>query len=141
MNRPTHTITAASARYRDRLRDILGVSPANLVARLGLVDAFVRAGESDSAVRHLVEVRRTPPEPTPEARARIDSTIQLLRAGNLPASRQALDRLLQTMALTSPYQASVEEVTPAFANICVISLMAARSSSRLVVPKAGIVFS
>jgi hypothetical protein len=104
------TDPAASARYRDRLRDILVVSPANLVARLGLVDAFVRAGQSDSAVRHLEEVRRTPPEPTPEARARIDSTIQLLRAGNLPASRQALDRLLQTMALTSPYQASVEEV-------------------------------
>ena len=32
-----------------------------------------------------------------------------------------------------------DEVTPARANICVISLTAARSSSRLVVPKAGIV--
>jgi hypothetical protein len=92
------------------LRDVLGVASGNLVARLALVDAFVRASQSDSAVHQLEEVRRTPPEPTPEARARIDSTIQLLRAGNLAASRQMLDRLLQTMVVTSPYQASVEEV-------------------------------
>ncbi|HEX7978677.1 MAG TPA: FG-GAP-like repeat-containing protein [Gemmatimonadaceae bacterium] len=104
------TDPAGSARYRDRLRDVLAASPANLVARLGLVDAFVRASQSDSAVRHLEEVRRTPPEPSREALAQIDSTIQLLRAGNLAGSRQTLDRLLQTMVVTSPYQTSMEEV-------------------------------
>jgi Flp pilus assembly protein TadD len=104
------TDPAAAARYRDRLRDVLVASPANLVARLGLVDAFVRVVQYDSAVHHLEEVRRTPPEPSREARARIDSTIQFLRAGNASASRQTFDRLLQTMVVSSPYQASLEEV-------------------------------
>jgi Flp pilus assembly protein TadD len=104
------TDPAGSARYRDRLRDILVAAPGNLVARLGLVDAFVRASQSDSAVHHLEELRRTPPEPGRAALAQIDSTIQLLRAGNLAGSRQVLDRLLQTMVVTSPYQASLEEV-------------------------------
>ena len=36
--------------------------------------------------------------------------IQLLRAGKLPESRASLDRLLQAMVVTSPYQASLEEV-------------------------------
>jgi len=104
------TDPAASARYRDRLRDVLTASPANLVARLGLVDAFVSAAQGDSAVHHLEELRRTPPEPSREALAQIDSTIQLLRAGNLPAARQTFDRLMRTMVVTSPYQTSIEEV-------------------------------
>jgi Tfp pilus assembly protein PilF len=101
---------AASGRYRDRLRDVIAAAPGNLVARLGLVEGFVRTSQSDSAVHHLEEVRRTPPEPSREALAQIDSTIQLLRAGNLPASRQLFDRLMQTMVVTSPYQTSMEEV-------------------------------
>jgi len=104
------TDPAASARYRDRLRDVLAASPANVVARLGLVDAFVRAAQNDSAVHQLEELRRTPPAPSGEALAQLDSTIQLLRAGNAPASRQLLDRLLETMVVSSPYQASLEEV-------------------------------
>src|SRR4051794_11684043 len=99
------TDPAASARYRDRLRDVLAASSGNLVARLGLVDAFMRAAQSDSAVHHLEEVRRTPPEPSRDALAQIDSTIQLLRSGN-PAARQSFDRLMQAMVVTSPYQAS-----------------------------------
>src|SRR4029079_11331433 len=53
---------------------------------------------------------RTPPEPSREALAQLDSTIQSLRSGTLAASRQTLDRPLQTMVVTSPYQASLEEV-------------------------------
>src|SRR4029079_17399605 len=49
------TDAASAQRYRDRLRDVLGVAPANLAVRLELVDAFARAGEADSVVRHLEE--------------------------------------------------------------------------------------
>ncbi|MDQ3697787.1 MAG: tetratricopeptide repeat protein, partial [Gemmatimonadota bacterium] len=59
---------AAARRYEDRLRDVLAVAPANLAARLKLVNALARRGEADSAVRHLEEVRRIPPEPPREAR-------------------------------------------------------------------------
>jgi len=102
--------TGAAPRYEDRLRDVLAVAPANLVARLKLVDAFARRGEADSAIRQLEEVRRIPPEPPKEARIYLDSSIQLLRAGKLPEARQTLDRLFGLMEVTVPYQASMDEV-------------------------------
>src|SRR5712671_3235071 len=43
---------ASMRRYEDRLRDVLAVAPANLVARLKLVDALARRGEADSVIRH-----------------------------------------------------------------------------------------
>ena len=78
---------AAVKRYEDRLRDVLSVAPANLVARLKLIDALAREGQTDSAVRQLEEVRRIPPAPPPEASAYLDSTIQFLRAGKAVESR------------------------------------------------------
>ena len=104
------TDAASQARRRDRLRDVLGVAPANLAARLALVDAFARAGEADSVVRHLEEVRRIPPEPPPQARLTLDSVIQLARAGRLADARPTLDRFLRAMETTSPFQAALEEV-------------------------------
>ncbi|NUQ20634.1 MAG: CRTAC1 family protein, partial [Gemmatimonadaceae bacterium] len=101
---------AAARRYEDRLRDVLGLAPANLVARLKLAQALEQRGASDSVVRHLEEVRRIPPEPPKEARAYLDSTIQLLRAGKLDASRGTLDRFVALMKGTAQYQASLEDV-------------------------------
>lgn len=101
---------ASAGRYEDRLRDVLALAPANLVARLKLVNALARRGEADSVVRHLEEVRRIPPEPPREARTYLDSTIQLLRAGKLAESRTTLDRFLGFMEVTAPYQASLEDV-------------------------------
>ncbi|HXL86893.1 MAG TPA: tetratricopeptide repeat protein, partial [Gemmatimonadaceae bacterium] len=78
-----HRDSASARRYEDRLRDVLAVAPANLAVRLKLVEAFAQRGEADSAVRQLEEVRCVPPEPPKEARAYLDSTIQLLRAGKV----------------------------------------------------------
>ncbi|MFN2567297.1 MAG: FG-GAP-like repeat-containing protein [Gemmatimonadaceae bacterium] len=102
--------SASARRHEDRLRDVLAVAPANLAARLKLVNALARRGEADSVVRHLEEVRRIPPEPPKEARAYLDSAIQLLRGGQLAQGRTALDRFLGLMEVTAPYQASLEEV-------------------------------
>ncbi|MDQ3674859.1 MAG: tetratricopeptide repeat protein, partial [Gemmatimonadota bacterium] len=101
---------ASARRYEELLRDLLVIAPANLPARLKLVDALARRGESDSAVRHLEEVRRIPPEPPREARAYLDSSIQLLRAGMPAEARRTIDRLIGLMEVTSPYQAALEEV-------------------------------
>jgi len=101
---------ASAQRHRDRLRDVLGVAPANLAARLELVDAFARAGQADSVVRELEEVRRIPPAPPPQARAALDSVIQLARAGRLADARSTLDRFLRAMETTSPYQAALDDV-------------------------------
>ncbi|MDQ3699068.1 MAG: CRTAC1 family protein, partial [Gemmatimonadota bacterium] len=83
---------------------------ANLAARLKLVNALARRGEADSAVRHLEEVRRIPPEPPREARVYLDSSIQLLRTGTLVQSRTTLDRFFGLMEVTAPYQASLDDV-------------------------------
>ena len=101
---------ASVARYEDRLRDVLKVAPANLAVRLKLITAFVTGGAADSAVRQLEEVRRIPPEPPREARAFLDSTIQLLRAGKVDQARTTLDRLVGLMEVTAPYQASLDDV-------------------------------
>ena len=101
---------ASAGAYRDRLREVLAVAPANLVARLKLTLAFARIGEADSAVRHLEDVRRIPPALPLEARTYLDSTIQLLRGGNLERSRTALDRLLALVEVTAPYQAALADV-------------------------------
>ncbi|MDP9204616.1 MAG: FG-GAP-like repeat-containing protein [Gemmatimonadota bacterium] len=100
----------AAGRYEDRLRDVLAVAPANLVARLKLVDALVRSGEADSAIQHLEEVRRIPPAPPKEARSYLDSAIQFLRAGKLAQSRSTLDRFFGLMEVTAPYQASLDDI-------------------------------
>lgn len=104
------TDSGASRRYEDRLRDVLAVAPANLAARLKLVAALARRGEADSVVHQLEEVRRIPPEPPKEARTYLDSAIQLLRAGKLAEARPVLDRLIGVIEVTSPYQASLEDV-------------------------------
>ena len=101
---------AAMTRYEARLREVLSLAPANLVARLKLIDALAREGQTDSAVRQLEEVRRIPPAPPPEARAYLDSSIQFLRAGKSVESRAALDHFLDLMEGTAPYQAALDEM-------------------------------
>jgi len=102
--------SGAANRYIGRLHDLLAVAPANIVARLKLVDALVQGGAADSAVRQLEEARRIPPEPPQAARVQLDSAIQLLRAGQLPAARASVARLIALMEVTAPYQASLDEV-------------------------------
>jgi len=102
--------SASAGPYIDRLRDVLAVAPANLAVRLKLADAFARAGEADSAVNQLEEIRRIPPEAPTEAKVYLDSTIQLLRIGNASQARQTLDHLTAVMEVTAPYQASLQDV-------------------------------
>jgi tetratricopeptide (TPR) repeat protein len=104
------TDAAGMDRYQARLRDLVGVVPSNLAVRVELIDLLVKRGAADSAVQQLEEVRRTPPELPPEARAPLDSAVQRLRAGKLPEARAAVDRFAQAAALTSPYQASLAAV-------------------------------
>jgi len=103
--------TSASPKYEARLREVLAVAPANLAARLDLLTAFVMRGAADSAVRQLEEIRRIPPDPPAEARAALDSSITLLRAGDKVRSPAIVERLTRLMRVTAPYQASLAEVS------------------------------
>jgi Tfp pilus assembly protein PilF len=102
--------SATLGRREQRLKQVLAVAPANLAARLDLLDIHVRRNEADSAVRQLEEIRRIPPEPPAEARLYLDSAIQLLRGQKVAEARGPLDRFAHVLATTKPYQASRDEV-------------------------------
>ena len=99
-----------SSEHEKLLRQVLALKPTNLAVRLQLLDAAVRRGDADSAVRQLEEVRRLPPEPPKEARPVLEETIQQLRAGRLAEARASLERLLRIMEVTSQYQIALRDV-------------------------------
>jgi Flp pilus assembly protein TadD len=100
----------SGAAYMDRLRDVLVAAPGNLAVRTQLLQALVRNGQTDSAVHQLEEIRRIPPELPREARVYLDSSIQLLRSGQVGNARAVIDRFVGNVQVTSPYQASLEDV-------------------------------
>jgi tetratricopeptide (TPR) repeat protein len=102
--------SASLERYMARLRDVLAAAPGNLAVRIQLLDALVKAGQMDSAVHQLEEVRRIPPELPREARVYLDSTIQSLRSAQVGNASPLLRRFINTVQVTSPYQASLEDV-------------------------------
>lgn len=102
--------SAALSRREQRLKEILALAPANIVARLDLMDIAAGRGQADSVVRHLEEVRRIPPEPPKEALQEIDRSIQLLRSKTVADARPALDRVRRAMELTKPFQAALDDV-------------------------------
>ncbi|HLA14375.1 MAG TPA: FG-GAP-like repeat-containing protein [Gemmatimonadaceae bacterium] len=106
----TRRDTASARRYEQHLTELLAISPANLAARVKLIDALARRGKADDVIRQLEEVRRIPPEPPREARVYLDSSIQLLRAGRIAESRVVLEPFFRLMEGTAPYQASLEDV-------------------------------
>src|SRR5207302_351202 len=96
--------------YAERLRQVLGRSPANLAVRLKLADALLRLGRTDSTTRYLEDMQRLRPEPPREAKPYLDAALQALRTGRLADARASLDRFLRLMEVTAPYQAALAEV-------------------------------
>src|SRR4029077_13604604 len=75
-----------------------------------LIEVLVHRGTADSALRRLEDLRRVGPDIPKEARPPLDTALQLLRAGRIADARQPLGRFAHVMELTSPYQASLDEV-------------------------------
>ena len=105
-----HTDSGARRRYEARLRDVLASSPANLAVRLELVTLLAQQSLGDSVLRQLEEVRRIPPALPVESRAPLDSAMRALQAGNLAQAKAPLDHFLALVRVTTPYQASLDEV-------------------------------
>ncbi len=102
--------SAALRRYEERLKQVLALAPANLAARVQLIDVLARRAQSDSALQQLEEVRRIPPAPPNEATPYLDSALRLLQDRKLAEARAPLDRFIGLMKGTVPYQASLDEV-------------------------------
>lgn len=101
---------SAGPRRRETLGRLLQAAPANTAARLAVAEALLQQGQLDSAAGHLEEIRRTSAEPPREVRSALDSTILLLRSGDLTAARATFRRTSAALELTAPYQASLQEV-------------------------------
>ena len=94
----------------ERWRRVLAIVPANLAVRLELLDVFVRRGDADSATRQLEELRQLRPAPPEDARTLLETSIQLLRTGRLAEARPVVERFIDVLELTAPYQAALAEV-------------------------------
>lgn len=104
------TDASGRARYLDRLRSILEIDAVNLPVRLRLAEALLEAGQTDDALRELEEIRRIPPEPPTEALPLLETALEEVRDGNIPAARDALSRFHQAVEVTAPYQAELVEM-------------------------------
>jgi Flp pilus assembly protein TadD len=102
--------TASLRRYGERLQQALAASPGNTAIRVQLIEVLAKRGQSDSALQQLEELRRIPPEPPLEARPHLTSAIRLLQDQKLAEARAPLDRFLDLMKGTVPYQAALDEV-------------------------------
>ena len=105
-----HSDSASRRRYEARLRDVLASSPANLAVRLELVTLLAQQSLGDSVLRQLEEVRRIPPALPTELRAPLDSAMRALQDGTPAAAKAPLDHFLALVRVTTPYQASLDEV-------------------------------
>src|SRR4051812_2757557 len=113
LDTPTAGVSANDAslvRYQEDLKKVAAATPTNLAVRLQLADVFLRRAGNDSALRVLEDVRRVGPELPADVRPALDTAMQLLRAGNVPAARPVFARFLHAIEATSPYQAALDEV-------------------------------
>ncbi len=104
------TDTASRRRYEARLRDVLAAAPGNLSVRLELVTLLAQQSLGDSVLRELEEVRRIPPALPADLRATLDSAMRALQNGTLAQAKAPLDRFLALVRVTTPYQASLDDV-------------------------------
>ena len=92
-----------------RLERIMTVAPANVAARLELVDALLGAGLTDSALRHLEALRQQLPAMPPEANSAFRRAIGLTGSRDAAAA-DAARRFHQLFALTPVHQAALRDL-------------------------------
>lgn len=96
--------------YDARLAEVLAIEPGNIAVRLKLANALVRRGLADSAASQLEEIRRTPPEPPADVAPLLATTIERLRAMDIPGALVPLGRVTQLMEVSAPYQVALQRV-------------------------------
>ena len=104
-----------------QLSQILDRRPANIVARLELIDALLVIGDAEGAVEHVEYVARQMPELPPEAVDPYREALRLVRAGDPAGARPPATTFHNLLRSTRLYQAGVEELIgrPAFPGISV----------------------
>src|SRR6266853_1508070 len=101
-------------RQESYLRQVVGRAPANLAARLELVDLLLARGATDDAVAELEALQRELPQLPPEAARFFHRALRVARAGGGRASEAgagaAAKQFHRAMEVTAAYQASLQRL-------------------------------
>ena len=100
---------AERARQERYLRRVVGLAPANLVARIELVDLLLARG-ADDAAGELEALQRQLPQLPREAAQLFARALRAARAGRAPEAAAAATRFHQAMEVTTAYQSGLERL-------------------------------
>jgi tetratricopeptide (TPR) repeat protein len=101
---------AAREHQEALLRRVLARAPANIVARLDLVDLLLARGAADDAAGQLETLRQQLPQLPREVDAVFQHSLRLARAGRAPAAAAAAERFHRAMEVTSAYQVDLQHL-------------------------------
>src|SRR5712671_5339723 len=99
-------------RQESYLRQVVGRAPANLAARLELVDLLLARRATDDAAAELEALQRELPQLPPEAARFFQRALRVARAGGGRASdaEAAAKQFHSAMEVTAAYQASLQRL-------------------------------
>src|SRR6266404_6091765 len=97
-------------RQEGYLRLVVARAPANLAARLELVDLLLARGAADDAAAQLEALQHELPQLPPEAARFFQRALRSARAGRASEAAAAAQRFHHAMEVTAAYQASLQRL-------------------------------
>src|SRR6266850_5886838 len=97
-------------RQEGYLRLVVARAPANLAARLELVDLLLARGAADAAAAQLEALQRELPQLPPEAARFFQRALRSARAGRASEAAAAAQRFHRAMEVSAAYQASLQRL-------------------------------
>ncbi len=101
---------AGRQRWESLLRRVLARAPANIVARLELVDLLLARGSAGAAAGELEALQRQLPQLPPEAARFFQRALVLARTGRAAEAAFPATRFHRAMELTATYQVALERL-------------------------------
>ena len=101
---------AGRPRWESLLRRVLARAPANIVARLELVDLLLARGSAGAAAGELEALQRQLPRLPPEAARFFQRALVLARTGRAAEAAFHATRFHRAMELTATYQVALERL-------------------------------
>ncbi|MFQ5632358.1 MAG: FG-GAP-like repeat-containing protein, partial [bacterium] len=104
------SLADGNARTELLMVKIVSLKPANIAARIQLVQALLKNNKADSALANLEEIRRQMPELPRESQDFFDRAIAALHAGNTQTALSSTIIFHNFLKLTPLFQAGIQEL-------------------------------
>jgi tetratricopeptide (TPR) repeat protein len=102
--------TLSINQWEKYLRKIVESSPLNIVARLYLIEAFIRNDRGDDALSNLEEIERISPGFPKEAEGYYQTAVTQLQSGNTTEALTSVRILHNLLKLTNIYQTDIQQL-------------------------------